>query len=189
MATFDGVGDDGERKRKHSRPCTSYKEIACEENILVVDEISGYEPDTTEHKTEGIDEFPVLEKGNDNGPNDRPNGLYGKENADPVSRILILRRFHVDDHRQHAVNHFLNDRRVECLVRHGSVRVGPHIHECRPAEELHKSYRPELRRCLLQQRDDIATLLLCPVGTGTGMILLIDVWRVLLHLDGGVDDT
>lgn len=84
------IGQDGEGESQHGCPCASDEQEGDEYGIGIVDEVGTDEPYTTEYETEGIDGFQILETRNDYGPQDRTDGLDGKEYTHPVACLLIL---------------------------------------------------------------------------------------------------
>ena len=149
----------------------------------------GDESSTTHHQTGDIGQLERAEQRNHAGPQHGAHGLHSKDYAYPVGCILIALAGYVG--------------RTPALGGNGSWRVGPHVHEGGPAEELHQAYGDEgvgdahllLRRGLCGLRGDDFGLFRTKLLHLFGRVLL-DVHRGIDHAeyqDGcadveGVDD-
>ena len=90
----------------------------------------------------------MLEFRQEGRPEERTNGLDAEDYSNPSSRILEGCVCGVDTVPAEAVD---GD---------GTVRIGPHIHEGSPAEELHEADGPESRWSFFKKLDEAFFLLL-----------------------------
>ena len=186
VASAQRVGQDGEGQGQHRRPCAAYQQEGYEQQVLVMHEVGGDEARAAQHEAERVGQLAVLEHGEHHRPNDRPDGLYREEDAHPVARILVLLRLRVQHKTCHTVLHHLHRGRAEGIGSHRAVRIGPHEHEGRPAEELHEAHRPEGFRRTRQEAEDVDLLRLLLLRDA--VVFGIELRRIFLHLHGGVDD-
>ena len=129
--------------------------------------------DRTYDQGDGISAFvtkPVLKFGQEGCPDERADCLYAEDNAYPVTGYLecFFRRIGLDLIPAKAVS------------RYGTVRIGPHIHECCPAEELHEAYRPERRGSFFEKGNKSFLRLIVFFLTGNtvelGVLLRIELF-------------
>ena len=94
-----------------------------------MNEIDGNETCCAYEQTHHVGDAERLELREHDSPKNGTHRLRGENHAHPVSGGLVARGCRVGS--------------IPAVGGYGAVAVGPHIHECRPAEELHQSNCPE----------------------------------------------
>ena len=183
MATLERIGENREGQSQHSSPSCTNEQERGKESVLAVDEVGGDEADATHDERDGVSHLVALEAWDDGSPEYRTDGLDGKEDAYPVTCILILLRGCIEDHGTCFGNLGGCIKGAMC---DRTVGIGPHVHERCPAEELYEADGPEGGRSLLEQFEHTGLVLML-LGID-GMVLVVLLGRILLHHDRGVDD-
>ena len=159
VASLDGVGDDRERQGQHSRPGCANECVAKPEHVRVGDKEDRDKAESAYDQGNGISPFVarfMLEPGQNHRPEERSDRLNSEADTHPVAGSL---------------ESFVRSGSAVPAVAVGgysSVGIGPHIHESRPAEELHETNCPESGRSFLKQGNE-TFLLGIGVGFGVGV--------------------
>ena len=172
--TLQGVGNKGERHGKHSSPGASDQQEGDELHVLVVEERHHGKAYRAQQQTGCIGHLDILELGQNSSPDNRTDGLNGKEHTHPVACFLEGFAGRVGS--------------IPNGLGNGSCGIVPHIEECCPAEELHQTNLPEGGGRFLQQREPVGRIFLVSILC-SAIILRILLWIPLLDLRSGIDNT
>lgn len=125
-AALKGVGHKGEGHGQHGCPGKTDENEGHKEQIGIGAIGHQGKADGSDEQTQGIGCLGALELGKHESPAHAAHGLHGKEHTHPVAGVLIGAARGVEG--------------VPHGVANGAASVGPHVEECRPAEELHQSH-------------------------------------------------
>ncbi len=138
-----------------------------------MDEHHARESGGTGKQAHDVCELEVTEARDDEGPEDGADRLYGEQHAHPVACGLVFGRCDIGG--------------APAVAGYGAVGVGPHIEECRPAEELHQAHGPEGLGGLDEELQQAFAFLVFRLGGVYPVELRILLGRHLLDLEEGVE--